>query len=252
MNNFLKQVIEETFKSKKQQRLFYAKAGDENTPKKERKKWGKWAKEFSDKTDFKHLPDEVDEKKEEEFDEIVDEKGNIARSKKPTDLATKGITSKSTLDQVTKSGAGQMGIYGVHGGRPALRYWGESDMSKALGSDAIEDDMTYDEAFKHFTKVLGLSPEEAKERMEAMGFSEDLPDDMIRLVENPKGFMEEYIESILAKRAKENELLDKENGEEEVKEVNPIVLKQIKSLRNSMDSHKLSVNDILKHLKDNE
>ena len=55
MNNFLKQVIEETFKSKKQQRLFYAKAGDENTPKKERKKWGKWAKEFSDKNDFKHL-----------------------------------------------------------------------------------------------------------------------------------------------------------------------------------------------------
>lgn len=251
MNNFLKHVIEETFASKKQQRFFYAKAEDKSEPKKERKKWGKMAKEFSDKTDFEHLPDEVDETKEEDVDEIVDEKGNIARGKKPTDLATKGVTSKSTLDQVTKTGAGSMGIYGVHGGRPALRYWGESDMSKALGSDAIEDDMTYDQAFKHFTTVLGLSPEEAKERMEAMGFSEELPNDMIRLVENPKKYMEEYIESVLAKRAKENDLLDKEKPEE-VKEVNPIVLKQIKSLKNSMNSHKLSVNDILKHLKNDE
>ena len=38
----------------------------------------------------------------------------------------------------------------------------------------------------------------------------------------------------------------------EEKEINPIVLKQLKSLKNSMDSHKLSVNDILKYIKDNE
>jgi hypothetical protein len=39
MNKFIKEVIEETFKSKKQQKYFYAKAGDTSLPKKERKKW---------------------------------------------------------------------------------------------------------------------------------------------------------------------------------------------------------------------
>ena len=55
MNNFIKQVIEEEFASKKQQRFFYAQAGKGG---KKGKKWGKWAKEFSSKTDFENLPDE--------------------------------------------------------------------------------------------------------------------------------------------------------------------------------------------------
>ena len=63
--------------------------------------------------------------------------------------------------------------------------------------------------------------------------------------------MEEYIESVLAKRAKDNEIVSKDEQTEE-KEINPIVLKQLKSLKNTMNSHKLSINDIMKHLKDNE
>ena len=47
MNDFIKQVIEEKFASKAQQRYFYAKANEKGTPKKEKKKWKKWASEFS-------------------------------------------------------------------------------------------------------------------------------------------------------------------------------------------------------------
>jgi isoquinoline 1-oxidoreductase beta subunit len=51
--------------------LFFAKAkGGKN------KKWSKWAKEFSDKTDYSKIPDKVE--KEEEVDEIVDANGNLA------------------------------------------------------------------------------------------------------------------------------------------------------------------------------
>ncbi len=50
MNNFIKQVIEEKFASKAQQRFFYAQAGKGG---KKGKKWSKWAKEFSKDTDFK-------------------------------------------------------------------------------------------------------------------------------------------------------------------------------------------------------
>ena len=75
MNHFFKKVIEETFASKKQQKYFYAKASDKSIPKKERKKWGKWASEFSSKTDFDKIP----EKAEQDVEEVVDEKGNIKR-----------------------------------------------------------------------------------------------------------------------------------------------------------------------------
>lgn len=327
MNDFLKDIINETFKSKKQQRYFYAKAGDKSLPKKERNKWKKWSKEFSDKTDFEKLPEVAEEqsdfsfgemkkketptmiklintaikdgfidknessamyimsaakkiaekwdelnpdeqkvnrdtyyklflknigklKKNTELDEVVDELGNIARSKIPTDAATKGITQKKTTDQVVKTGAGSMGIHGVHGTHTSLRYWAESDMSKTLGFDAtLKQDASRKEAEKYFKKDLGLDEPEAEERLDAMGYDPELPDDKVRLVENPKKFIEEYIESLLTKKTSNNELVSKEK---DLTEINPIVLKQIKSLKQSLESNEISIQDLIKLLKDNE
>jgi hypothetical protein len=82
-----------------------------------------------------------------------------------------------------------------------------------------------------------------------MGYDPNLPEDKVRLVENPKKFIEEFIESIMNNKTNENDIFPKEN---EVKEINPIVKKQIKSLKNSMDSHMLTIDDIIKYLKDNE
>lgn len=245
MNKFIKQVIEEKFASKAQQRFFYAQAGKGG---KKGKKWSKWAKEFSDKTDFDNIPDKVEEK---EVDEIVDKHGNIATGKKPTDFDTKGITQKKTSDEVAKSAFGSMGRMAKVGGT-TMRYWAESDMSKALGfDDTMAKDVDYDDAEEHFKDELGLDEPEVDDRLAQMGYDKKLPDDKVRLVENPKKFMEEYIESILSKKEKDNEIVSKDDQTEE-KEINPIVLKQLKSLKNTMDSHKLSINDIIKHLKDSE
>ena len=134
MTDFLKDIINEAFKSKKQQRFFYAKAADKSEPKKERQKWGEWAKEFAEKTNFKKLPEVAET--EGEIEEVVDELGNISRSKIPTDSPTKGVTSKRTTDQVVKTGYNMMGAYGTQGVQGYTRYWGESDMSKTLGFDA--------------------------------------------------------------------------------------------------------------------
>jgi len=247
MNNFIKQVIEEKFASKAQQRFFYAKANEKGKPKKEKKKWGKWAKEFSDKTNYDEIPDKV----EKEVDEIVDKHGNIATGKKPTDFNTKGVTQKKTSDEVAKTAFGAMGRQAKVGGT-TMRYWAESDMSKALGfDDTMAKDADYDDAEDHFKGELGLDEPEAEDRLAQMGYDKKLPADKVRLVENPKKFMEEYIESVLSKRAKDNEIVSKDEQTEE-KEINPIVLKQLKSLKNTMNSHKLSINDIMKHLKDNE
>lgn len=245
MNNFIKQVIEEKFASKAQQRFFYAQAGKGG---KKGKKWSKWAKEFSSKTDFDKIPDKV----EKDIDEIVDEKGNIKRSKKPANIDAKGITQKKTSDDVVKTGGGSMGIHGVHGTHTSLRYWAESDMSKALGfKDTMGKDEDFDDAENHFEKELGIPDDEAKERLNQMGYDEKLPEDKVRLVENPKKFMEEYIESILSKKNISNDIVSKEESIEE-KEINPIVVKQLNSLKNTLKKNNLNVNDILKHLKDDE
>jgi hypothetical protein len=239
MNNFIKQVIEEKFESKAQQRFFYAQAGKKG---KKGKKWTKWAKEFSKKTDFSNLP----EKKE--VDEIVDEVGNIKRGKTPLDINKKGISQKKTTDQVVKAAAGSMGTHGVHGTHTSLRYWAESDMSKALGyKETLKQDADYDDAEKHFEKDLGLSDDEAKERMDQMGYDEDLPDDKVRLVENPKKFIEEFIESILSKRTKDEELVKEKTGK-----ITPIIKRQLNSLKSSMESEGLSIEEITEYLKNNE
>lgn len=244
MNNFIKDVIEETFASKKQQRFFYSQASKGG---KKGKKWGKWAKEFSSKTDFENLPDEV----EKEVDEIVDEKGNIKRGKKPRNFNSKGITQKKTTDSVVKAGAGSMGTHGVHGTHTSLRYWAEADMSKALGyDDTLGQDADYEDAEKHFEKNLNLDDEETKERMNQMGYDEDLDDDKVRLIENPRKFMEEYIESILSKKnTKDNEILKKQ---EEKKEINPIIKRQLSYIKDSLKSNGLTTDDVLEFLKNDE
>lgn len=258
MNNFIKQVIEEKFVSKAQQRYFYAQAGKAG---KKGKKWSKWAKEFSDKTDFDKIPDKV--KKEEEVDEIVDNLGNIEKGNRPANLSTKGITSNKTSDEVAKDSRPQQGNYGTKISN-FVRYPIEEEiltkeqvmeiaMKDALGyQETLGVDADYDEAEQYFEKELELPDEEVKDRMGKMGYDEELPEDKVRLVENPKKFIEEYIESILSKKKIDHDIVSKEEEQTEEKEINPIVLKQLKSLKSSLESNKLTVNDILKHLKDNE
>lgn len=251
MDDIFKEIIDEAFKSKKQQRYFYAKANDKSLSKKERLKWKKRAEEFSSKTNFKKIPETAHE--EIEVDEIVDSDGNIKRGDTPGDASTKGITSKSTTDKVVKTGTGQMGNtfgFGFAGGRSGsaktLRYWAESDMSKSLGyKDTLGQDEDFENAQDHFQDELGLSPEETKERMEKMGYDPNLPEDKIRLVENPKKFVEDYLESILPKKNKSIDVLEKNDDE-----LNPIIKRQINVLKDSLKNNGISVNDVIRYLKD--
>jgi hypothetical protein len=263
MNQFIKQVIEEKFVSKKQHKFFFAKANEKGVSKKEKKKWGEWAKEFSDKTDFKKLPEKVE--KETEMDEIVDADGNIASSDKPTNLATKGVTVKDTTDDYVQSYMYTIGTFGAFG--PAsknisqLKYWAEGveltkkdmleiAMNKSLGYDeTMGVDADYEDAEEHFKDDLGLPDDEADERLEKMGYDEKLKDtDKVRLVENPKKFVEEYLESIMSKRTKVNDVLEKD---EETK-MSPIIRRQIKVLLNTLKDNGISPSVILKHTEDNE
>lgn len=248
MNNFIKNIIEEEFKSKSQQKYFYAKANDKNLPKKERNKWGKWAKEFSSKTDFKKLPDN-----KKDVDEIVDELGIVQTEKKPPNFNTKNVTQKKTTDDVIKAtGAGS--VYGKFGVQNYTRRWGEIlevELGQNLGAEeTIEKDLSFDKAYKYFTKKLGLDKEQALEKMKNLGYNEKLPKDKIIMIENPKKFIEEYIDELITNKYKSNDILEKDNVEDE--EINPIILKQINSLKKSIKTHGLKKDQILKLLNKDE
>ena len=59
-----------------------------------------------------------------------------------------------------------------------------------------------------------------------MGYDKNLPDDKVRLIENPKKFMNDYIESIIYKKTLENDLVKKNTDEtEENKEIPSIIRK---------------------------
>jgi len=262
MNNFIKSVIEEKFASKAQQRYFYAQASKGG---KKGKKWGKWAKEFSDKTDFKKLPEKVDEK-EQDIEEFVDDDNNIITNKKPIDFKKKGVTQDSTTDEIVKSAYASMGTHGVHGTHTSLRYWAESrddlknlientideiDMSNALGyEETMGNDLPYKKAEKYFEDELEIPDDEAEDRLEKLGYDENLKNDKVRLVEKNKNYIEEFIESVLSKRSNDYEFV--KNKERDIKEVNPIIKRQIHSLKDAMESNDLTIEDIIEYLKGNE
>jgi len=88
--------VNEKFQSKAQQKLFWAKCENSRTEK-AKKKWCKWAKEFSDKTDFSKLP----EKKKKDVKELEENLTKLIENYIPEHI-TKGQLMKM-LEGSTKS-----------------------------------------------------------------------------------------------------------------------------------------------------
>ena len=112
---------------------------------------------------------------------------------------------------------------------------------------ALGDDENFKKAYKHFTGELGLTHDDAMKRLESMGYDEKLPEDKVRLVENPKKFMKDYVETVLSKRSDYKEIVN-----DSEKEINPILKRQLDSLKKTLKKNNLTVSDITKLLDDNE
>lgn len=263
MNEYIKQTIEEEFKSKAQQRLFFAKA-------KNSKKWREWAHEFADDTDFDKIPEKVKKEKEEkeqmklsntvhngnsegEVDEIVDADGDIERGDEPGN-PNEYIRSKKTSDQVAKATMGQMGSFGVLGGatgaNKTLKYWAEADMSKALGAEETiaDPEVDYEDAVEKFEDELEVPEDEAKERAKQMGYDPELGKGKIRLIEDPT----EYIKEYLTKKVKKGEIVTKKDLESLKKPISPVIRRQLNTIKQTLKDNGLKVSDITEYLEDNE
>ena len=118
-----------------------------------------------------------------------------------------------------------------------------------LGVDANEKD-----AKKFFKNDLGIDEPEADERLAQMGYDKNLKGDKVRLIENPKQYVQDYVESVLSKKSKSDDLVNKEVDEDVEKDLEPIIRKQILALKNTLTKNDISIKDVIKLLnkKDNE
>lgn len=185
--------------------------------------------------------------KEEEVDEIVDADGTILGSKIPADVNVKTITSKSTTDQVVKQSR-QPPDTGLNGS-PMRRYWGETDMSSQLGyEETLGKDLDYSRAKKYFMDDLGFDEKEAEERLEKLGYTKKSDaTDKVRLIEEPSKHIEEIIDDVLSKRTTNRSDIARKYNEE--REIDPILRRQLVSLKDTLEANNLTINDVIQYLR---
>lgn len=148
-SQIIKKIINEKFASKAQQRFFYAMA-DKDT--KKGRKFKKWAKEFSDDTDFDELPEKVSEEKEEEsinpkmkkselLEYINSKKQSLSEQRYGGDnvgYVIRGFTNRSDVTKVFKylETLKESGIVNMFGSSVFLTYT-EDDLERFLYSQRL-------------------------------------------------------------------------------------------------------------------
>ena len=83
--------------------------------------------------------------------------------------------------------------------------------------------------------------------VEDMGYDEKLPEDKVRLVENPKKFMKDYVETVLTKKSEDKDIVN-----DSKKDINPIIKRQLMSLKNTLKNNNLTLSDIKDFIEGNE
>ena len=219
------------------------------------------------------IPEKYKEKEiegEGELAEFVDADGTLLGSNIP--MLDQQMHPHKTLDQTIKMArANQWPYY--------KRYWGESienniknlldevDQSESFGFEETEDVSTYDEADEIFKDELGVEDDmEREERVKRLGFDRNLDKQLKnekkkgmcrncftkrRLSELEKQKMTDLIDEILVKkRKKSNDVVPKDDSEDSP--VSKILIRNIESIKKIADKEGISINKLIKHLKEGE
>ena len=219
------------------------------------------------------IPEKYKEKEiegEGELAEFVDADGTLLGSNIP--MLDQQMHPRKTLDQTIKMArANQWPYY--------KRYWGESienniknlldevDQSETFGWDETENASTYDEADEIFKDELGVEDDmEREERVKRLGFDRNLDKQLKnekkkgmcrncftkrRLSELEKEKMTDLIDEILVKKKKKsNDVVSKDDSEDSP--VSKILIRNIESIKKIADKEGISINKLIKHLKEGE
>ena len=219
------------------------------------------------------IPEKYKEKEKEsegELSEFVDYDGSLLGSNIP--MLDQQMHPHKTLDQTVKMArANQWPYY--------KRYYGESeedqseklldevDQSESFGFEETEDVSTYDEADEIFKDELGVEDDmEREERVKRLGFDRNLDKQLKnekkrgmcrncftkrRLSELEKEKMTNLIDEILLKKKKKsNDVVSKDDSEDSP--VSKILIKNIESIKKIAEKEGISINKLIKHLKEGE
>jgi len=219
------------------------------------------------------IPEKYKEKKiegEGELAEFVDADGTLLGSNIP--MLDQQMHPHKTLDQTIKMARANQWPY-------FKRYYGESienniknlldevDQSESFGFEETEDVSTYDEADEIFKDELGVEDDmEREERVKRLGFDRNLDKQLKnekkkgmcrncftkrRLSELEKQKMTDLIDEILVKKKKKtNDVVPKDDSEDSP--VSKILIRNIESIKKIADKEGISINKLIKHLKEGE
>lgn len=191
--------------------------------------------------------------KEQEVTELVDDDGTWLSSDIPIlSPASAGIGTKTT-DQIVPAARNPRdpllrGWYGYYGEGHVK----EEDMSKAFGYDDTKD-MDAKETLDYFKDELGMDDEKAEERV-SDEFGKSLERDKKSKFKNKKGFIGRPI--LKEKEIDEDVLLNRdEDGDNTEKTklkdlINPLLIRNIRSLKKIAKEHGVSVKELMQMLKD--
>lgn len=199
--------------------------------------------------------------KKTEIDELIDYDGTMNNSKIPILDPMTTAPGLSTMDKRVASGHQTQDPltrgYRVYYGESVVR---EEDMSDAFGYEETEG-KDFMGTVKTFIKDFGFDEDKAKERAREQG---KVPDteisdndelkkekgfiDTMRLVEKEKSFTKEDVqkmaETILLHKSDDRTISSKDE------EVSPIILRNIKALKNMADAEGISIPKLIKMFKD--
>ena len=211
------------------------------------------------------------ETKDGEIDELVDPDGSIISSSIP--VLNQRNLAKKTMDQTVRMTRAQQW--------PFIRvYYGESedektntlsevDQSESFGFEETEFAPTYDVANKILKKMDVEDPIERDERLKRLGFDRSLDKELKnekkygkckncftkrRLSELEKEKMETLIDEILlSKKSKDKEVVKKTKEDDKVsKPISKILIRNIEAVKRIADKEGISIDKLVKHLKQGE
>jgi len=156
--------------------------------------------------------------------------------------------------------------YEINYGKNAVN---EVDQSESFGFEETEFAPTYDVANKIFKKMEVNDPIERDERLKRLGFDKNLDKELKfekkrgkckncftkrRLSELEKEKMESLIDEILlSKKSKDKEVVKKTKDEDKVsKPISKILIRNIESIKRLADKEGISIDKLVKHLKQGE
>jgi len=196
--------------------------------------------------------------KKEEVTELIDGDGTWLSSDIPNLDPASSVKGSSFTDRTV--GMARMprdpllrGWYG---------YYGESELKEEDMGDAFgfEDTMfmDYEDTVKHYQKKLGLDKEDAVQRARQQGKKSGLDKKTPKKIKKKKNFIDRLI--LKEKGIEESEgliedvLFDKEDDKKEIKikkdDINPLLLRNIRSLKKMAKDSGITIQELIKILKD--